>query len=337
MSSRMNQSKKIFLMAGMTALLFSLTFVGYTAPQKIVLQYGELNPQTHPMAQGAEKFAELVNKSSHGRIEIKMYFSGQLGDEKSMAQLVQMGGTLDMMRIGSNTLGDFGADKMSLFALPYVFKNRAHMMRVINSKIGAEILKNVEESNAEMIGLMFFDEGARHFFFRNKVVSSIKDMKNLKIRVPETQILMDTVKAFGASPTPISFSELYSALQTGVVDGAENPITGYLSGNYYEVGKYYTLDAHTYSPSVMVISKSAWSKLAPQDKKIIMNAAKQTEQYVSSQADKLETDALKQLKAKGAVITDIRDKSEWQKAVVPVYEKYGKKYKNLLDAIKKME
>lgn len=334
---KMCQLKKILFMAVMVLGLCAMSLNGYAAQNKIVLKYGELNPETHPMAQGAKRFAELVNKNSGGRIQIDMYFSGQLGDEKSMAQLVQMGGTLDMMRIGSNTLGDFGADKMSLFALPYVFKSRAHMMKVIHSKIGAEILKNVEESNAQMIGLMFFDEGARHFFFRNKVVSKVEDMKNLKIRVPETQILMDTVRAFGASPTPISFSELYSSLQTGVVDGAENPITGYLSGNFFEVGKYYTLDAHTYSPSVMVISKIAWNKLSPRDKKIIINAAKQTEQYVSSQADKLEADAIKQLKAKGTVITDIPNKSEWQKAVAPLYGKYGSKYKNLLDAIKKIQ
>jgi tripartite ATP-independent transporter DctP family solute receptor len=334
---KMNQIKKILQMVLIAVVVLATFSVGTATNRKLVLKYGELNPDGHPMTVGAHKFAALVKKASKGQIQIDIYPGGQLGDEKNMAQLVQMGGALDLMRIGSNTLGDFGADKMNLFALPYIFKSRSHMMKVINNPIGAEILRNVEESNAQMVGLMYFDEGARNFFFRNKKVTRINDMKGLKIRVPQTQILMDTVKAFGASPTPISYAELYSSLQTGVVDGAENPITGFLSGNFFEVGKYYTLDAHTYSPSVMVICKNVWSRLTSNEKKILLNAAKQTEKYVSSQADKLEQDALQQLKAKGAIISKVSNKSEWQKAVVPLYAKYGSKHQALLDKIAKIK
>lgn len=208
-----------------------------TGAQKILLKYGEINPDGHPITEGAKEFARLVKEKSNGRIEIQVYPAGQLGDEKVEIQTVQMGG-LDFFRANSNTLPDFGADKMSVLALPFIFKSRDHMHKVLNGPVGEEILKQVEEKDLKMVALTFYDDGARHFFLKNKPAKEVSDLKGLKIRVPQNQILMDMVKAFGASPTPISYGELYSALQTGVVDGAENTIAGYLTNSFFEVGKY---------------------------------------------------------------------------------------------------
>lgn len=303
--------------------------------KKITLKYGELNSETNPMGITAKEFAKNVDKLSNGRIKIDLYAGGQLGDEKSMAQMVQMGGGgLDLMRIGSNTLTDFGVDKMALLSLPYIFRDRSHMWSVLNGSIGKDILDEVSKKDTKMVGLMYFDEGARNFFFTKATVKSISDMKGLKIRVPETQILMDTVKAFGASPTPISASELYSSLQTGVIDGAENPLTGYFSSNYFEVAKNVTLDSHTFAPSVLVMSKSVYDKLSDEDKKILNDASAETQKFVKDSAEKNDANVLVKLKDKKDVkIIDVPDKTEWQNAVKPLYKKYGGSNEDLIKKI----
>lgn len=300
--------------------------------EKIVLKYGELNPDGHPMTVSANKFAELVKEKSKGHIEIQVYPSSQLGDEKTMVQGLQMG-AIDFTRANSNGLGDYGIKKMNLFALPFVFRDRDHIWKVLNSDIGKDILDSVQTSGSKMVGIGWMEEGPRSFFFRGKEVKTIADMKGLKIRVPQTQIMMDTVAAFGASPTPISYSELYSSLQTGVVDGAENPPTGYVSNNFNEVAKYYTKNNHVYSPGVIVMSEISWNKLKPEDQKIIKEAMQETQKFNREIIEKADQDAFEQAKKKGAVITEVPDKTEWQNAVKPLYEKYGAEFKDMLDKI----
>lgn len=300
--------------------------------KKMVLKYGELNPEGHPMALAANELAKIVKEKSNGRIEIQVYPSGQLGDEKTEIQGVQMG-AIDLTRANTISLGDYGVKKMNLFGLPFVFKDRDHIWKVLDSDIGKDMLDSVQQSGAKMVGIGWMEEGARSFFFRDKAVKNIADLKGLKIRVPQTQIMMDTVAAFGASPTPISYSELYSSLQTGVVDGAENPPTGYVANNFNEVAKYYSLNNHVYSPSVIVVSESTWGKLSPDDQKLLKDAMKQVEKYNRENSAKADKEALDQAAKKGAVITDIPDKTEWQNAVKPLYDKYGADYKDLLTKI----
>ena len=302
------------------------------AQQKMVLKYGELNPDGHPMAVAANEFAKIVKEKSKGRIEIQVYPSSQLGDEKTEIQGVQMG-AIDFTRANTISLGDYGVKKMNLFALPFVFRDRDHIWKVLNSDIGTEILDSVQQTGTKMVGIGWMEEGSRSFFFRDKQVKNIADMKGLKIRVPQTQIMMDTVAAFGASPTPISYSELYSSLQTGVVDGAENPPTGYVSNNYNEVAKYYTVNSHVYSPSVIVMAESTWNKLSPDDQKMIKEAMKEVEKFNRNTSEKADQEAFAQAKQKGAVITEVPDKTEWQNAVKPLYEKYGADFKDLLAKI----
>lgn len=299
---------------------------------KIVLKYGELNPESHPMAMSAKKFSEIVSQKSNGRIQIEVYTSGQLGDEKTMIQGVQMG-AIDFTRANANGLGDYGIKKMNLFALPFVFRDRDHIWKVLDSDLGKDILASVQSSGSKMVGVGWMEEGARSFFFRNKDVKSVKDMQGMKIRVPQTQILMDTVSAFGASPTPISYSELYSSLQTGVVDGAENPPTGYVANNFNEVAKYYSISNYIYSPSVIVMSELNWNKLSKDDQKIITDSMLEVEKYNRSIIDQADKDAIESAKQKGAVISEVTDKTEWQNAVKPLYDKYGSEFKDLLDKI----
>lgn len=298
----------------------------------LVLKYGELNPDSHIMTVVAREFARIVKEKSGGQIIIDVYPSGQLGDERTEIQAVQMG-AINMMRVNAVSLGDFGAKKSNIFSLPYLFRSREHLWKVLDGPIGKQILDDVQGSHTNMVALAFMEEGQRNFFFRNAPVTNLAGMKGLKIRVPQTQILIDTVKAFGASPTPISYSELYSALQTGVVDGAENPPTGYLANNFFEVGKYYAIDGHTYSPSMMVIAESDWNKLSASQKAILVSAAKEMEAFNRTAADKADADAYTELKKRGAVVNTITDLDKWSAACEPVYKKYGADY---LDIIKQI-
>lgn len=292
------------------------------AGKPVVLKYGELNPDTHPMTVVAKEFARLVKEKSGGQVVVDVYPASQLGDERTEMQGVQMG-AIDLFRANAVSMGDFGAKKSNIFSLPYLFRDREHLWKVLNGPIGKEIKDDIVKSKTGMVAVAYMEEGQRHFFFRDAPVSSLAQMKGKKIRVPQTQILIDTVKAFGAAPTPISYSELYSALQTGIVDGAENPPTGYLANNFYEVAKYYVLDGHTYSPSIMIMSEITWNKLTPAQRTAIEAAARETEVFNKTNAEKADNEAFAELKKRGAQIVTVTDLAKWPEAVDPVYKKYA--------------
>jgi tripartite ATP-independent transporter DctP family solute receptor len=313
-------------------LMAGMIVAGGASAKTLVLRYGELNPDSHPMTSVAKEFARLVKEKSKGEIVVDIYASGQLGDERTELQGVQMG-AIDLTRANAVSLGDFGAKKSNLFSLPYLFRDREHLWKVLNGPIGKEIRDDVAASKTGMVAVAYMEEGQRNFFFRDAPVANLDQIKGKKIRVPQTQILLDTVKAFGASPTPISYSELYSSLQTGVVDGAENPPTGYLANNFFEVAKYYMVDGHTYSPSIMVISELTWNKMSAEQRKVLDEAARETEVFNKNLAEKADADAYVELKKKGAQIITVTDLDKWPKVVDPVYKKYGAEFTDTIQKI----
>lgn len=306
------------------------------AASAMVLKAGEVNPADHSMTKCLEHFGDLVAEKTDGRIKIDVYPGGQLGDERTEMQAIQMG-ALDIFRANTLTVGDFGAKKMNLFALPYLFTGRDHLWKVLKSDLGRELLSDVHESGAGMVALSYTDEGARNFFVAKGEVTRPDDLKGMKIRVAETSILMDTVACFGASPTPISYSELYTSLQTGVVDGADQPLVGYQSNSFFEVAKYMVLDGHTYSPGLIVISEKTWNKLTGEDQAILREAAAETEEFNRRLAEDVDRKALEILKAKKAVVSNPADITEWQAVVHPVYDKYGADYTDIVEAIRAMQ
>ncbi|MEW6624547.1 MAG: TRAP transporter substrate-binding protein [Bacillota bacterium] len=340
----MNRKKILFLIACILVLTLVFTGCGQKqteekgtgAPdqkeQTINLSYGEVNPDGHPITDGAYEFARIVKEKTNGRITITVYPAGQLGSEREHIQSLQAGG-LDFFRSNSNTLPDFGSGKMSILALPFIFDNRDHMWKALNGPIGQEVLQDLIDNKMRMIGLTYFDDGARHVFTNNKKIEKVEDLKGLKIRVPQNQIMMDMIEALGASPTPIAYGELYSSLQTGIVDGAENTIAGYLTNSFYEPSPYLTLNAHMSSPGVVIVSELTWNKLSAEDQKIIREAAQEASKFVRLKTEAFEAEALKELAKRGATITYIDDISPWQEAVAPLYNTYGSKYMNLIEAI----
>ena len=305
------------------------------AAKSYTFKFAELNPKGHIMEQVDSKFAELVYEKSDGRIKIEVFPAGQLGDEKTMYQSLQMGGgAIDMCRGNTNALGDFGVKKLSLFGLPFIFRDRAHLWNVLNSEIGKEFLKEPQETGTGMVGLFYLDEGARHIFTKPGIeINSVDDLKGLKLRVPTTQLMTETFQALGVQPTPISFGELYSALQAGTVDGAEQPYSGYFSNNFFEVAPNYTLSGHTYSPSIVLMSESVFNKLSAEDQALIMEAGKEAEQWNRSSIEKLDGELIEKIKTVGANVTEVSDKAAYVELAKPVVLKYIKGMESDYEAI----
>ncbi len=334
--------KKVFAMVLCLAVLGSCLFAAgekeassATVKKSYVLKYAELNPDGHIMDLAGDHFAKLVEEKSAGRIKIQVYPAGQLGDEKTMYQTLQMGGgAIDICRANTNSLGDFGMKKLTLFGLPFIFRDRAHLWNVLNSPLGQEFLSEPQQLKSGFVGLFYLDEGARNFFTSKKVtINSINDYKGLKLRVPTTDLMTETVSALGVQSTPISFSELYSALQTGTVDGAEQPHSGYYSNKFYEVAPNYILSGHTYSPSIVIMSASVYDKLDAEAQAILMEAAKETAEWNRQGIEVLDNELLTKIKAAGANVIEVKDKTPYIEATKNVVKKYAKGYESYYDAI----
>lgn len=306
---------------------------GTTGKAEIVLRYGDVNPTGHVLLDSAEFFAEKVSEMSNGRIKIELYPSGQLGDDNEVYQALQMG-AVDLYRGNSASLTDFGDMEVTALALPYIFRDRAHFWAVAGGDIGDRVLENIQSTGSRMKGLFYMDEGARNFFTTDKPVTKIEDLKNMKLRVQNSALMLDTISALGANPTPIDYAELYTSLQTGVVDGAENPPASYYSNKFYEVAPYYVLDGHTYAPSVILMSEITWNKLSAEDQAILVDAGNLTEAFNKDAIEAADNKAYEDLKAAGVDITTLEDPEKWSGAMDSVYEKHGSNFLDLIEEVK---
>lgn len=303
---------------------------------EIVLRYGDVNPEGHVLLESAHFFADKVSELSDGRIAVEIYPSGQLGDDNEVYQSMQMG-AVDLYRGNASSLTDFGNPEVGALALPYIFRDREHFWAVCGGEAGQGILENVQESGSRMVGLFYMDEGARNFFTVEKPVTKLDDIKGLKIRVQNSQLMLDTIAALGANPTPIDYAELYSSLQTGVVDGAENPPASYFSNKFYEVASNYVLDGHTYSPSVVLVSEITWNKLSKEDQQILAEAGELTEAFNREAIEAADEKAYEDLEAAGVTITTLEDAPAWEEAMKPVYEKHGAAFLDLIEEVKNVK
>ena len=297
---------------------------------KYSFRLAEAHPSDYPTTLGDKRFAELVNEKSKGRIQIKVFSDAQLGDEKSVIQQIQMG-SIEFTRISTGTLAEFNK-QFGVFSLPFIFDNDEHVWKFLNSDSGKQMLTNLEKS--KMMGLAYYSSGSRSFYTKNPVKSP-EDLKGMKIRVIQNAINVDLMRAFGASATPMAYGEVFSALQTGVIDGAENNPPSYLTANHHQAVKNYILDSHQRVPEVLMVSKATWDKLSEEDRTIIKQAALESVQFQKDAWNKFETDALNKLKQNGVIVTEVKDNKPWKDAAKAVIEKYGTEYKAELEAIEK--
>jgi len=307
-----------------------------TSAKKIVIRYADVQAENDTETLAARKFAELVGQKSGGRIEVQVFPNGQLGDMKDIIQSVQMG-AIEMCRNNPAWLADAGAKRLNVFSLPFIFDNLEHANRVIDSSIGTELLADIKSSGLQMIGLGYYEPSLRYFFFRNKEVRNLADIKGLKLRVPTNEMNTAMVQAFGASATPIAYNELYSALQTGLVDGAENPLKGFVNMKFSEVAKYFTFTGHQYEPSIVLVSEKFWNTLSVADQKILQEAMTETSAYYKQISKELFSTYITQGEELGVKFVEVDNIKEWQDAVKPLYTKFGAGLEDLIDSIAKMK
>lgn len=304
------------------------------AGDTIVLRLAETQTETYPATMGAIEFARLVKERSNGRINIEVFTGGQLGgDEQAVIEQVQFG-AIDLTRVNLAPMTEF-APVLNLFQMPFLFENAEHMHQVIDSDLGGEMLNSVEDSN--FIGLALYEAGTRNFYNSVRPITKLEDMKGLKMRTTQSQLIIDMVEALGAVPTPMAFGEVYSSLQTGVIDGAENNWVSYDQNSHFEVAKYLTLDGHTAPPEILICSKMVFDKLSAEDQELLKQAAKDSVIYEREQYGKVEQEAKDKVIAGGSEVSELENRIDFEEAVAPLYEKYAGDFMDELEQIKAMK
>lgn len=304
-------------------------------PVKLV--YAEVNPLDTIVGQTATAFKEKVEELSGGNITIDIQHSGVLGSENDVLDTMLGGGnTIDMARISAFALTSYGGEKSKLLSVPYTFVSREHFWNFATSDLAEEFLLEPHENGSGVRGLFYGEEGFRHFF-TVKEVKGIEDLKGLKLRVSNDPIMNGMVEGLGASPTVVSFGELYSALQTGVVDGAEQPIANYKSNAFPEVAPNLILDGHTLGAVQVIITDAAWDKLTADQQNVLIEAGKYASEYNRQISEEAENKVLDELKKDGVNVVEVKDITPWQEACKAIIESSTKDNKELYDKIVNMK
>ena len=302
---------------------------------KVTLVYAEVNPLDTIVGQTGSHFKEKVEELTGGSVVIDVQASGVLGSENDVLDAILGGSTsIDISRISAFALTSYGCNKSKLLSIPFTFENRAHFWNFANSDLAPEFLNEPQELGLPVRGIFYGEEGFRHFF-TVKPVSGIADFKGLKLRVSNDPVMNGMVESLGANPTVVSFGELYSALQTGVVDGAEQPIANYKSNAFPEVANNLILDGHTLGAVQAVITDNAWNKLTENQQAAVMEAAADTQAFNADLSESAENKVLDELKSSGCNVVDVPDKAPWQEACAKVISEntsdQAELYQKLLD------
>jgi len=297
-----------------------------------VMYLGHTLPQTHPVHKGIVEFQKALEKKSNGTLIVKIFPDAQLGSEREVLELLQIG-SVAATKVSAATLSNF-VPEYHLLGIPYLFRDKDHQFEVLEGEIGKSILE--KGSKFWLRGLCYYDAGSRSFYTSNKAIRTPDDLKGLKIRVMNNQMAINMVNSMGGSATPLAYGELYTAIQQGVVDGAENNPPSFVSSNHYEISKYYTLDQHSSVPDVLLIGTKFWDKLTEQEKKWVQEAADESAQaqkkfWMESVEESMET-----AKAAGVEII-IPEKSLFAEKSKSVVEDFVKEYPEMEPIINKIK
>jgi len=338
--------KKTLIMLSALLLVAGVAFAGGQGEQAegageqasadpIVLRLAETHVQDYPTTQGDYYFAELVNERTDGRITIEVFHSSQLGEERDVIEQVQFG-AIDFTRVSISPLAAF-SPSMNALQMPYLYRDSEHMWNVLKGEIGDEFLASLEP--ADFVGLAWFDSGSRSFYNSQREITSVEDMEGLKFRVQQSDLMVGLVEALGAVATPMPFGEVYSALQTGVIDGAENNWPSYYSTSHYEVAQYYTLDRHTRVPEILIASKTVMDDLSAADQEIIRQAARDSIDYQIEQWAEFVEVAEQEIRDAGNVITELSPEAyaEFQAAMQPLYDALSPELQEVVARIRAVE
>lgn len=299
------------------ASLFALLSAGATAAEKVTLKLAHNLERSHVVHQAFEEMAKEVKQLSDGKMTIRIYPSSQMGSARETMELLQ-NGALDMTKGSASDLESFD-NVYAIYNLPFLFKDQAHFNKVVFGEVGKEIMDSTKEKG--FFALSAYVAGTRSFYAK-KPITKPEDLKGLKIRVQASPTTIKMIELMGGSPTPISFGEVYTAMQQGVVDGAENNVPSWVQTRHIEIAKVFSEDEHASIPDFLVISTKTWDKLTPEQQQILAKAATDSQIYQQKLWDKIDADTRAQAKAMGGEIVKV-DKAPFRAAVQPLFDDFN--------------
>jgi tripartite ATP-independent transporter DctP family solute receptor len=329
----MNRREFLGSTAATTLVLSSLSgMTPASAQAKVVLKATDVHPLGYPTVEAVVRMGKKLENATSGRISIQMFPSMQLGGEKEMIEQAQVG-ALQIARISVGPMGPL-VPELNVFNLPFMFRDNAHMEKVIDGPIGQDLLKKLSDHpTAGLIGLCWMNGGTRNVYNSKHAVKSVADLKGLKIRMMGNPVFVDTMNALGGNGVAMGFDQLVNALQTGVVDGAENNEPSYETGQHYRYAKFYSRTGHLMIPELLVFSKRTWATLSADDQALIMKSSKEAQQEQRALWYEMEQKSIAKLKESGIEINEVADKKQFQDAVKPVWDKYGAQHTALIKTI----
>lgn len=330
----MKQTGKKLLLLGIL-LFVCLTLIGVLRRNEkvpdYVFSYAENQDENYPTTLGGKYFAELVEERTQGRIKILVQHSGERGTESDVIEQLKYGG-VDFARLSLSELTN-EIDGLNVLQMPYLYKDSAHMWKVLDGEIGDSFLELI--STSDMVGLSWYDGGARNFYTSSKPIRRLEDISGMTIRVQDSNLMADVVTMLGGKPVRQAYSEVYSLLERSEVQGAENNGPSYETMLHYEVAKYYTLDEHTRVPEIQLCSKHTWEKISEADQQIILECARESAQYQRELWSEKEKESMETVIEGGTEIIELsaREKRRFQEAVEPLYERYCRESMDIVEKI----
>jgi tripartite ATP-independent transporter DctP family solute receptor len=302
------------------------------AQTKAVFKASDVQPPGYPTVAATESLGKKLETATNGRLSVRMYPSMQLGGEKETIEQTQIG-AIQLLRVSAGAVGPI-VDDINVVNMPFLFRNMAHAEQMMDGPIGQELLDKITaNADAGLVALCWMNAGARSLYNSKRAIKSIDDIKGLKFRVIGNPIFIDMMHALGGNGVAMGYDQVFSALQTGVIDGAENNPPSYVFSNHYTAAKHFTLTEHLVIPEVLVFSKKAWATLSANDQAMIKKFAREAQLEERALWNKYEQEAMEKAKAAGCQITEIADKEPFRRAVNPVWKKYGPKYQDMINRI----
>jgi tripartite ATP-independent transporter DctP family solute receptor len=302
------------------------------AQAKTVFKASDVQPAGYPTVAATENLGKKLSEATGGRLSVQMYPSMQLGGEKETIEQTQIG-AIQLLRVSAGTMGPI-VDDINVVNMPFLFKNIAHSEKMMDGPIGQELLDKITASpSANLVALCWMNSGARSLYNSKRPIKSIEDIKGLKFRVIGNPIFIDMMNSLGGNGVAMGYDQVFSALQTGVIDGAENNPPSYVFSNHYTAARYYSLTEHLVIPEVLVFSKRAWMNLSADDQNLLKKFAREAQLEERVLWSQYEQQAMEKAKAAGCQIVEIADKTPFQNAVKPVWDKYGPKYQDMIKRI----
>lgn len=306
------------------------------AQSKMVIKASDVHPIGYPTVEAVMNLGKKLEAATSGRITLQMFPSMQLGGEKEMIEQAQVG-ALQIARISVGPMGPL-VPEFNVFNLPFMFRDNAHMEKVIDGAIGDEMMKKLSDHpTANLIGLAWMNAGTRNVYNAKKPIKELGDLKGLKIRMMGNPVFVETMNALGGNGVAMGFDQLINGMQTGVVDGAENNEPSYESGQHYRYAKYYSKTGHLMIPEIIVFSKKSWEMLGADDKALVMKFAKEAQKEERALWYARETASLLKMKEAGVEINEVGNKKAFQDAVKPVWDKFGAQHAALIARIQAVQ